>query len=219
VVGDVVEVDGIVLVPEGTNALLVHADGGPFVIDATQAALRAVAGLDPDLGVARVRGRVEPTADHPPGDWAAATAAGSRALAHEMLGVADRALVVAIEHVTARRQFGRPIATFQAVRHRLVDVHVAIAAARAVLTGTQDDPGDALAALVGKALAGTAVRAAVQAAQQVCGAMGFTWEHGLHRAVRRAHVLDSLLGRGAALDAEIGARLVALGRAPRLTSL
>jgi alkylation response protein AidB-like acyl-CoA dehydrogenase len=59
----------------------------------------------------------------------------------------------------------------------------------------------------------------VQAAQQVCGAMGFTWEHDLHRAVRRAHVLDSLLGRGAALDAEIGARLVALGHAPRLTSL
>jgi alkylation response protein AidB-like acyl-CoA dehydrogenase len=98
-------------------------------------------------------------------------------------------------------------------------VHVAVAAARAVLTGTQDDPGDALAALAGKALAGKAVLAAVQAAQQVCGAMGFTWEHGLHRTVRRAYVLDSLLGRSESLDAEIGARLVALRRAPRLASL
>ena len=63
-------------------------------------------------------------------------AAAHRALAAEIIGVAERALELAVEHTSTRRQFNAPIAAFQAVRHRLADAYVAIAAARALLAAS-----------------------------------------------------------------------------------
>jgi alkylation response protein AidB-like acyl-CoA dehydrogenase len=60
---------------------------------------------------------------------------------------------------------------------------------------------------------------AAKHAQQVCGGIGFTWEHGLHRSVRRAYVLDSILGPSTALQEEVGRRLVDTHRVPRLGHL
>jgi alkylation response protein AidB-like acyl-CoA dehydrogenase len=118
-------------------------------------------------------------------------------------------------HVTDRIQFGRPVATFQAVRHRLADVHVAVAAARAVL-GTAGRVPDPLAADGAKALAGRAGRLAAQHCLQVTGAIGFTWEHELHRCIRRAHLLDALYGSADALCGRIGAALLAQRTVPRI---
>jgi alkylation response protein AidB-like acyl-CoA dehydrogenase len=79
--------------------------------------------------------------------------------------------------------------------------------------------GDELAALLAKAAAGQAALTAARHCQQVLGGIGFTAEHGLNRHVRRALVLDGLLGSARELTPEAGARLVAERSAPRLVDL
>jgi alkylation response protein AidB-like acyl-CoA dehydrogenase len=79
--------------------------------------------------------------------------------------------------------------------------------------------GDELAALLAKAAAGQAALTAARHCQQVLGGIGFTAEHGLNRHVRRALVLDGLLGSARELTREAGARLVAERSAPRLVDL
>lgn len=160
--------------------------------------------MDPSAGWYAVSGPT-PAARYDGRSWAAATAAARRALAAELIGVAERALELAVEHTVTRRQFGAPIAAFQAVRHRLADSCVAIAAARTLLAASFAD-GDrtGVAALAAKARAGRAHRLVSTNAVQVCGAMGATVEHPLHRYVNRGAVLDALLGSGAELTAELG---------------
>jgi hypothetical protein len=138
--------------------------------------------------------------------WAAAAAVAHRALAAELIGVAERALELAVEHTSSRKQFNAPIAGFQAVRHRLADGYVAIAAARALLAASFGDVSgpEPVAAAAAKARAGRAHALVSASAVQVCGAMGATLEHPLHRYVNRGAVLDGLLGSSAELTAELG---------------
>ena len=90
-----------------------------------------VAGFDEDLRLVRIRGRIATGRREPrPRSWPEVTSVARRALGHELVGLAQSMLDDAGRHVIDRVQFGRPIATFQAVRHRLADLHVAITAAR-----------------------------------------------------------------------------------------
>jgi hypothetical protein len=150
-------------------------------------------------------------------------AAGRRALGWWLVGTGRAMLSLARAHALARTQFGRPIGSFQAVRHRLADTLVAIEGAEATLHAAgvrQGDPaGDDLGCLLAKAAAGQAALAAARHCQQVLGGMGFTAEHDLHRHVRRALVLDGLLGSARELVREAGALLWQAGSAPRLTQL
>ncbi|MFF0490124.1 acyl-CoA dehydrogenase family protein [Nocardia sp. NPDC004068] len=141
--------------------------------------------------------------------------AGRRALGWWLLGTGEAMLGLARRHALERSQFGRPIASFQAVRHRLAETRVALDGAEAALRISDDDLG----ALLGKAAAGTAALTAARHCQQVLGGIGFTAEHDLHRFVRRALVLDGLLGSATELTREAGARIRALGHAPRLAQL
>jgi hypothetical protein len=138
------------------------------------------------------------------GVWDAAVPAAHRALSAEIIGVAQRALDLAVEHTCSRVQFNAPIAAFQAVRHRLADAYVAIAAARALLEASFAD-GSAVAASAAKARAGRAHETVSASAVQVCGAMGVSREHPLHRYVNRGAVLDGLLGSSAELTLGLGA--------------
>ena len=117
-------------------------------------------------------------------------------------------LALAREHALDRVQFGHPIASFQAVRHRLADALIALDGAEAALLAAEDDLGSLLA----KAAAGQAALTAARHSQQVLGGIGFTAEHGLHRHVRRALVLDGLLGSALELTREAGALLRAQAR-------
>ncbi|HEV8063593.1 MAG TPA: acyl-CoA dehydrogenase family protein, partial [Acidimicrobiales bacterium] len=113
----------------------------------------------------------------------------------EILGASEALLTLGVEHARSRQQFGQPIASFQAVRHLLaltwLDVqalrHLCLAALRSI------DSGDARLAELTKAVAGRNGRRTADRTQQVIGAIGFTWEHQLHRLYRRVLVLDSLL--------------------------
>lgn len=135
-----------------------------------------------------------------------------------LIGSARAMLNLARTHAVDRVQFGKPIASFQAVRHRLAETLVAIEGAEATLTLPGVDNPD-LTALLAKAAAGKAALTAAKHCQQVLGGIGFTEEHDLHHHVKRAMVLDGLFGNSRELTRKAGAGLRARGSAPRLAQL
>jgi alkylation response protein AidB-like acyl-CoA dehydrogenase len=153
-----------------------------------------------------------------------ALAAGRRAVGWWLLGSGRAMLGLARTHALHRTQFGRPIASFQAVRHRLAETLVALDGAEAVLAAAEDrsavGPADVeLASLLAKAAAGQAALTAARHCQQVLGGIGFTAEHALHIHVKRALLLDGLLGSARELTREAGRRLMTDGTALRLVDL
>lgn len=145
----------------------------------------------------------------------AAIAAGRRALGWWLVGTSRTMLSLARTHALDRTQFGKPVASFQAVRHRLADTLVAIEGAEATLLAANDDLGSLLA----KAAAGKAALTAARHCQQVLGGIGFTAEHDLQRHIRRALVLDGILGSAKELTRVAGALIRSTGSAPRLVQL
>lgn len=192
---------------------------GAAVVPAGALTLRPVRGLDPSLGLVEVTGEhVELTASEPAPGWESAVALGRLALGHELVGASRTMLELAREHALERIQFGRPIASFQAVRHRLADTLVAIETADAALDGAWLD-GTPLSAAMAKALAGRGARSAARHCQQVLAGIGFTTEHPLHDYVRRVFVLDEVLGGSRSLTADLGRTLLTTRRLPGLLPL
>jgi len=176
--------------------------GGCWVV--WERAAGSGSGLDPDLPLSRVSSGAP-----------VALAAGRRALGWWLVGASRAMLALARSHALDRAQFGRPIAGFQAVRHRLAETLVAVEGASATLVAASDDLGSLLA----KAAAGQAALTAARHCQQVLGGIGFTAEHDLHHHVRRVMVLDSLLGSSRELTREAGAVVREQRSAPRLVQL
>jgi hypothetical protein len=145
-------------------------------------------------------------------------AAGRHALGWWLVGAGRAMLSLARQHALDRSQFGRPIASFQAIRHRLAETLVGIEGAEATLVAAGAEPDD-LSFLLAKAAAGQAALTAARHCQQVLGGIGFTAEHELHRHVKRALVLDAMLGSSRELTREAGKTVRARGFAPRLAQL
>lgn len=141
-----------------------------------------------------------------------------RAVGWWLIGSARAMLALARQHALDRVQFGKPIASFQAIRHRLAETLVAIEGGEATLCLPGTDNPD-LTAMLAKAAAGKAALTAARHCQQVLGGIGFTAEHDLHHHVKRALVLDGLLGSSKELTRKAGAGLRARGSAPRLAAL
>ena len=135
-----------------------------------------------------------------------------------LVGSARAMLNLARRHALDRVQFGKPIASFQAVRHRLAETLVAIEGAEATLNLPSADNPD-LSSLLAKAAAGKAALTAAKHCQQVLGGIGFTEEHDLQHHIKRALVLDGLLGSSRELTRRAGAGLRARGSVPRLAQL
>ena len=142
-------------------------------------------------------------------------AAARRALGWWLVGTSRAMLDLARTHALDRTQFGKPIAGFQAVRHRLAETYVAVEGAEAALQAATDELGS----LLGKAAAGRGTLRAARHCQQVLGGMGFTAELDRHRHIKRALVLDGLLGSSRELTREAGGIIRAEGSAPRLVQL
>jgi alkylation response protein AidB-like acyl-CoA dehydrogenase len=120
---------------------------------------------------------------------------GLAALACEAVGVAQRALDLAIEHARSRQQFGKPIGSYQAVAHPLADTYLETELARslaywAAWCVAEDDEQAPVAAAAAKAQASEAAVAACERSIQIHGGIGFTWEHPLHRYYRRAQWIE-----------------------------
>lgn len=123
-------------------------------------------------------------------------------LAVTTVGACQRILDLALDHVRNRQQFGVPIGSFQAVKHRAADMHIAIQRARALayfaaLTIAEDDPRRRLAASMAKASAGECQSLVFRNGLQLFGAMGFTWENDLQFALKRARAGEHMLGSAA----------------------
>jgi len=180
------------------------------VVPATAADVRRVHGVDPDgrLHAIRVQGRADGATRLAPAAWSSAVALGRRAVAHQTVGACRAMLDLARTHALERVQFGRPIARFQAVRHRLADALVAVEALEATLTAAREEPGPETAALA-KAVAGRTSRAVARHCQQVLAGIGFTTEHRFHRFLKRTMALDGLFGSADAIVLDVGRRLLA----------
>ena len=192
--------------------LLVPADGVPrclYVVDLSTARVdrTPVVSLDMTRQLCDISFDDAPATVIASGDAAsrafdAALTAGACVLAAEELGVAQRCLDMTVSYVKERRQFARPVGSFQALKHRLADMWVSVAQARAASRYAAGCAGsgspDALLARETKVAVALAKSycsdAAVQAAQecvQLHGGIGFTWEHPAHLYLKRAKA-DSL---------------------------
>jgi len=201
----------------GLLQLAVVPPGQPWVTG-------AATGSDPSAGLVAVETAVATSAvswiepAQGAAAWEAAVALGRWCLATELLAIARHVIAGAVTYAGQRRQYGRPIGSFQAVQHRLASAYASVVGAGHVVEESSVS-GDPWVALVAKALSGRAAEDACTQAQQVYGAIGFTWEHELHRYIRRMYVLDWLLGDWRSLEAEIGRRLHAGGVVPRIGTL
>ena len=130
------------------------------------------------------------------------------ALAAELAGVASKAVEMTIAYTKDRVQFGKPIASFQAVQHRLVDMwsdaeFACASVVNAVTRQSEGDPREArMAVLAAKARAGDAATSICRRAVHLHGAMGFTDEHDIGLYLKRAIALSATLGQPEALRLE-----------------
>jgi alkylation response protein AidB-like acyl-CoA dehydrogenase len=124
---------------------------------------------------------------------------GRAALAAEQVGGSAHALAATVSYVRQRRQFGRPIGSFQAVKHRLADLLVDLEAARSVAAYAaacvSGAPGELpVAARAAQIVCSETYRRAAAEYVQLHGGIGFTWEHPAHLYVRRARSAEVLFG-------------------------
>jgi hypothetical protein len=198
----------------------VGAESRAITVPAAIADITALHGIDPDASLQAVRVDTTVTAgrtlDHDA--WEGAVALAQRAIAHQSAGASRAMLDLARTHAVERVQFGRPIAFFQAVRHRLAEALVAIEALEATLTAASDEPGPDTAALA-KAVAGQTARTVSAHCQQVLAGVGFTTDHPFHRYLKRTIVLDGLFGSSDNVVLHLGRRLLASRTVPTLIEL
>jgi alkylation response protein AidB-like acyl-CoA dehydrogenase len=134
-------------------------------------------------------------------------------LAAECVGGAHKVLDMSVEYAKVRMQFGRPIGSFQAVKHRCADMLVDVEMARSAMyyaawAASDSDEELPLAASIAKAWCGEAYTRVAANGIQVHGGIGFTWEHDMHLYFKRAKCNELLLG-DTAHHRELVARLIA----------
>jgi alkylation response protein AidB-like acyl-CoA dehydrogenase len=189
-------------VPQAVDAasaglLLVTAGDSLYAVDAAIAVVRPVEALDPTRPLARVE--LDGTHGRRIGPSSYALDLLHVALAAESVGAARRVLELTVEHLKVREQFGRPLGSFQALRHRVADLTVELEAAtstawyaaRAAATSAPDLP---VVAPLAKAAATDAFTHIAGECIQLHGGIGFTWEHDAHLFFKRAWTTALLHG-------------------------
>jgi alkylation response protein AidB-like acyl-CoA dehydrogenase len=141
------------------------------------------------------------------------------ALSAEQVGAAQRALELTVAHTKARVQFGQAIGGFQALQHRMADLHVLVESARALSyasadrpteehTTARDAPDLGLRAAAAKAYCSEVLLKVAGEMIQLHGAIGITWEHDAHRYLKRAHGAAQLFGPPAGHIARIATAML-----------
>jgi alkylation response protein AidB-like acyl-CoA dehydrogenase len=140
---------------------------------------------------------------------------GMVATSAELVGVSQKALEMAVAYAKEREQFGRPIGSYQAVSHRCANMLYDVEEARsltyyAAWCADAEPESLVLAAHMAKARSSDTANSVTNAALQVFGGIGFTWEHDLHFLLKRAEVMSQILGTATQHRARV-ASLVGLG--------
>ncbi len=137
-----------------------------------------------------------------------ALGAGAAMLASEQVGVAQWCLTTTVTYLKQRRQFGRAVGGFQAIKHRLADLFVAVesaaAAARyAAATLAEQDPDTEVATAIAQAYCGEVAVYAAEEAVQLHAGIGMTWEHPAHLYLKRAKTDQIAFGTSGAHRARL----------------
>lgn len=186
------EADQLLLLPAGNGWLLVDAAADGVRVEPLPATdfSRPLARVTLDgAAVTELTAPAQRVAD------LAATVAAA-----EAAGLARWALRTATDYAKVREQFGRPIGSFQAVKHLCAEMllrseQASIAAADAAVAAAEDDDGQlSIAAAMAAAVAVEAAKANVRDCIQVLGGIGITWEHDAHLYLRRAYGIERFLG-------------------------
>lgn len=188
-----------VAVPEAGTAdfvIVAGADGGHYLVEtgASGVEITAEKPLDPTRKLFTVKldgAPAEPLASGRGDQVGHAYAAIVTALAAENVGVAQRAMEMAVEYAKDRKQFDRPIGSYQAVSHRCAQMLLEVEGARSLSLWAgwaldHDPQTGPRAASMAKAYASDAGFRVTASALQVHGGIGFTWEHDLHFFLKRA---------------------------------
>ncbi len=173
----------------GAIADVVIATDGETLTRWTQFAVTPVDTMDPTRPLARLEPQA--TSNLGPDPGLADTAA--ILVAAEQIGAAARCLDLTVEYTKNRVQFGRPIGSFQALKHRMADLYVAVQSARAVVNEAIAEPSATSAALA-RFSASEAFSTVAAEAVQMHGGIAITWEHDVQLYFKRAHSSAQLLG-------------------------
>jgi alkylation response protein AidB-like acyl-CoA dehydrogenase len=195
------EVSGV-LDAAGADLLVVATADGSYAVERDTAGLTVTerATIDPTRPLADLE--FAAMAPQRIGDRAAAqrlAAVAATAVACEQVGGAPAALDTAVSYAKIRNQFGAPIGSFQAIKHRCADTLLAVesgraAAHRAARAIDEADPEAEVFASIAKAWCSEAYVTAAEASLQIHGGIGFTWEHVAHLHVKRAKTDEFLFG-------------------------
>jgi alkylation response protein AidB-like acyl-CoA dehydrogenase len=205
------------IVPDGLTAdlLLVRAGGSVHVVERSRVTGRPLRGADPSRRLSECDIELSDATlltDDPAGA-ALVDRVGAAATSCLLVGLSQRLLDTTRDYVLSRRQFGRPIAEFQAVKHRLADVAMHTEAARSLAwhaayrLQTHLDVVPSASALA-KAAASRAAYLAGSAALQLHGGIGFTWEHDLHLRLQRGKAWEIAFGSTDQHRAKAGAAIL-----------
>ncbi|OBG35251.1 MULTISPECIES: acyl-CoA dehydrogenase IpdE2 [Mycolicibacter] len=186
-IGAVVFDDGYAA--NGDIADVVVGTDGSQLTRWTEFSTEPVATMDPT----RRLGRITATATAPIGDDPGIADYAAILLAAEQIGAAARCLDLTVEYTKSRVQFGRPIGSFQALKHRMADLYVAVSAARAVVEDAIAEPSPTSAALA-RVVASEAFSKVAGEAVQLHGGIAITWESDIQLYFKRAHGSSQLLG-------------------------
>jgi alkylation response protein AidB-like acyl-CoA dehydrogenase len=191
-----------------------------IVVPATAVSTTAVHALDGSRQLAHMQlNGVHVASDRLLGDGRSAAAALRRALeeatvalALEMVGGAQAIFDVTLEYAKQRVQFGVPIGSFQAIKHKFADMLVALERARstgyfAALTLAEDDERRSRATSVAKVAAGDCQRLLGKEGIQIHGGIGYTWEHDMHLYVKRIKSGEQLFGTSTTHRARLASSL------------
>jgi len=184
---------------------------GAFVVARADLGVEPIEALDASRPLARVAlDGVRVDADRALGAPGPGTAVAVRravdvattALAVETVGAAQAIFDITLAYAKQREQFGSPIGSFQAIKHKFADMLVALERARATsyfaaLTIAEDDDRRALATSTAKAAAGDCAALLAKEGIQIHGGIGYTWEHDMHLYVRRVKSSSLLFGNAA----------------------
>ncbi len=197
-----------VLYGDSSEILLVVAEHGAgvglFNVDPTASGLTRthLSGLDPTISFAEIQfagALAEPIALDATSVLAAAHRVGTLATTALQVGCAQRGLDMTVDYTKQREQFGRPIGSFQALKHRMADLLVKVQMSRAgawaaVQAHVVDAPNaDRLAAAAASYCSDAAMAVAAETIQ-LHGGIAITWEHDAHLVLKRAQALNQLFG-------------------------
>ena len=182
--GDTAE---IVLVAAQTGS-----EAGLFEVDPAGTYREVTPAMDLTRRLARIAFDATPARHLGPVDLSAVKDIAVAALAAEQVGAAARALELTVEYAKTRVQFGQPIGSFQALKHRMADMYVLVESARSAAYAAAADP--ASHAAVAKVYCSEALHQVTAEMIQLHGGIAITWEHDAHLYFKRAHGTTHLFG-------------------------